>query len=77
MKSRTYVFAILLMFFLTLSCAYATENQTTDNTLSFSPVDDVDLSSSVDSELLGSEPSLSGINYEDLVIKLEAEVDFC
>ena len=69
MKSKTYVFMILLMFFLTLSCAYATENQTTDNTLLSSPVDDVDLSSPVDSELLGSEPSLSGINYEDLVIK--------
>ena len=69
MKSKTYVFTILLMFFLTLSCAYATENQTTDNTLLFSPVDDVDLSSPVDSELLGSAPSTSGINYEDLVIR--------
>ena len=69
MKSKTYVFTILLMFFLTLSCTYATENQTTDNTLLFAPVDDVDLSSPVDSELLGSAPSTSGINYEDLVIR--------
>jgi hypothetical protein len=68
MKSKTYVFAIVLMFFLTLSCAYATENQTADNTLLSSPVDDVDLSSPVDNELLGSAPS-TGINYEDLVIK--------
>lgn len=69
MKSKTYAFTILLMFFLTLSCAYATENQTMDNALLSSPVDDVILSSSVNSELLSSEPSLSGINYEDLVIK--------
>ncbi|MBR0059232.1 MAG: hypothetical protein IJP99_07870 [Methanobrevibacter sp.] len=69
MKSKTYVLAILLMFFLTLSCAYATDNQTADNTLLSSPVDDVYLSSSVDNELLGSAPSTSGINYEDLVIK--------
>ena len=69
MKSKTYVLAILLMFFLTLSCAYATDNQTADNTLLSSPVDDVYLSSSVNNELLGSAPSTSGINYEDLVIK--------
>lgn len=69
MKSKTYVLAILLMFFLTLSCAYATDNQTADNTLLSSPVDDVYLSSSVDNELLGSAPSTSGINYEDLIIK--------
>ena len=68
MKSKTYVLAILLMFFLTLSCAYATDNQTADNTLLSSPVDDAYLSSSVENELLGSAPS-SGINYEDLVIK--------
>lgn len=69
MKYKTYVFTILLMFFLTLSCAYATENQTVDDTLVSSPVDDVELSSAVDSELLASEPSTSGINYEDLVVK--------
>lgn len=69
MKSKSYVFAILLMFFLTLSCAYATDNQTVDNTLLSSPADDVGLSSTVDNELLGSAPSTSGINYEDLVIK--------
>ncbi|WP_407432718.1 hypothetical protein [Methanobrevibacter sp.] len=69
MKSKTYVFTILIMFFLTLSCAYAAENQTADNTLLSSPVDNVDLSSPVDSELLGSAPSSNGINYEDLVIK--------
>lgn len=67
MKSKTYVFTILIMFFLTLSCAYATENQTADNTLLSSPVDDVYLSSPVDSELIGSAPT--GINYENLVIK--------
>ena len=69
MKLKTYVLAIMLMFFLTLSCAYASENQTADNTLLSSPLDDVDLSSPVDSELLGSAPSSNGINYEDLVIK--------
>ena len=69
MKSKTYVFTILIMFFLTLSCTYATENQTADNILLSSPVDDVDLSSPVDNELLGSAPSISGINYEELVIK--------
>ena len=69
MKYKTYVFAILLMFFLTLSCAYATEDQTMDNALLSGSVDDVDLSSPVNSELLGSESSFSGINYDDLVIK--------
>ena len=57
------------MFFLTLSCAYATEDQTMDNALLSGSVDDVDLSSPVNSELLGSESSFSGINYDDLVIK--------
>ena len=69
MKSKTYVFAILLMFFLTVSCTYAAENQTADNTLLSSHVEDTMLSSPVDSELLGSEPTSNGINYEDLVIK--------
>ena len=69
MKSKTYVFTILLVFFLTLSCAYATDNQTADDTLLSSPVDDVTLSSPVDSELLGSSPSLSGISAENLVVK--------
>ena len=69
MKSKTYVFAILLMFFLTVSCAYASENQTADNALLSSPVDSVDVSSPVDSELLGSSPAVTGINYDNLVIK--------
>ena len=69
MKSKTYVFAILLMFFLTVSCTYAAENQTADNALLSSPVDNVDVSSPVDSELLGSSPAVNGINYDNLVIK--------
>ena len=78
MKSKTYVLAIVLMFFLTLSCAYASDNQTADNVLLSSPVDDVSLSSPVNDvslsspvndDLLGSAPSLSEISYEDLVIK--------
>ena len=69
MKSKRYVFAIMLVFFLTLSCAYANDNQTADNTLLSSPVDDVDSSSPVNDELLSSSPSLPEINYEDLVIK--------
>ena len=34
-----------------------------------SPVDSVDVSSPVDSELLGSSPAVTGINYDNLVIK--------
>ncbi len=56
MKSKTYVFTILLMFFLTLSCAYATENQTMDNALLSSPVDDVILSSQTTDNALLSSP---------------------
>ena len=69
MRFKTYVLTIMLVFFLTLSCAYASENQTADDVLLSSPADDVDLSSPVNDELLGSTPNTSGINYEDLVIK--------
>ena len=70
MKSRTYVLMILLMFFLTLSCAHASENLTaTDDTLLSIPVDDIELSSPIDNEILGAEPSINEINYDSLVIK--------
>ena len=78
MKSKKiYVLTILLMFFLTVSCAYATESQTEDAPLLASDIDEVALSSSADDQLLGSsartnEDSLAsapGINYEDLVVK--------
>ena len=78
MKSKTFLLTIVLMFFLTLSCAYASDNQTADNillsssvddVLLSSPADDISLSSPVNDDLLGSAPSLSEISYEDLVIK--------
>lgn len=69
MKSKSFVLAIVLMFFLTLSCAYASDNQTADSVLLSSPADSIDLSSPVNDDLLGSAPSLSEISYEDLVIK--------
>ena len=72
MKSKkTYVLAIVLMFFLTLSCAYADENQTADTALlSSSAEDDVELSSTIDEDKsAGPVLSSSGINYEDLVVK--------
>ena len=68
MKSKTYVFVILLMFFLTVSCVHANEN-ITDSELLLIPESDVDLSSPIGNELLGDAPSISEINYENLIIK--------
>lgn len=68
------------MFFLTLSCAYANEDPVEENTLLSADVDQADLSSPIDGELADTEivdedtsssdsEILSGVNYEDLIIK--------
>ncbi|AMD17141.1 hypothetical protein TL18_03360 [Methanobrevibacter sp. YE315] len=68
---KTYVLAMVLMFLLTLSCAYADENQSADTTLlsSSATEDDVVLSSTIDGD--ESNPMLGSfeMNYEDLVVK--------
>ena len=58
MKSKkTYIIAILLMFFLTLSCAYANEDPAAEDALLSADAVQVDLSSTIDGELAASEIS--------------------
>ena len=56
MKSKkTYMIAILLMFFLTLSCAYANEDPVAEDALLSADAVQADLSSTIDGELAASE----------------------
>lgn len=83
-SKKIYVLTILLMFFLTVYCAYANEGPMEDATVLSADANEVVVSSPVDEELVDSAPILatasnenpddstpvlSEINYDDLIIK--------
>lgn len=83
-SKKIYVLTILLMFFLTVSCAYANEGPMEDATVLSADANEVVVSSPIDEELVDSTPILatasnenpddstpvlSEINYDDLIIK--------
>lgn len=58
-SKKIYVLTILLMFFLTVSCAYANEGPMEDATVLSADANEVVVSSPIDEELVDSAPILA------------------